>query len=181
MSDVLKLSTGIAPACAEFMAEFRSATTSNPMSMRSRLWMGEVAIDVQPFGSLIRLVEIRSVRRGRGSASKALDWLLSLARKHGVDLSCTAKPLGSDGLSLDALCAWYQRHGFRRDSFGDFRWSGRKPFGGPGLGQGRKPIVEGESSVVLTARVSRAQKAKFDALGGAAWLREAIEKAELTA
>ena len=43
-------------------------------------------------------------------------------------------------------------------------------------GQGRKPLSDAPS-VVLQARVTPDQKAKFDRLGGAPWLRERIDKA----
>lgn len=43
-------------------------------------------------------------------------------------------------------------------------------------GQGRKPLSDA-GSVVLQARVTPEQKAKFERLGGAPWLRERIDKA----
>ncbi len=47
--------------------------------------------------------------------------------------------------------------------------------GGPGRGQGRKPLVEGEVTVVVSIKMTASQKAKLAALGGAAWVREMID------
>ena len=50
--------------------------------------------------------------------------------------------------------------------------------GGPGRGQGRKPIKEGQDTVTVSLRLTTAQRAKLEALGGAAWVRERIDKAK---
>lgn len=49
--------------------------------------------------------------------------------------------------------------------------------GGPGRGQGRKPIKEGEATVMFTMRLTAPQREKLNRLGGAAWLRDRIDKA----
>ena len=50
--------------------------------------------------------------------------------------------------------------------------------GGPGRGQGRKPVKEGEDTVTVSIRVTVPQREKLDRLGGAAWVREKIDKAK---
>ena len=50
--------------------------------------------------------------------------------------------------------------------------------GGPGRGQGRKPLKEGQETVTLSVRLTVAQREKLDRLGGAAWLRDRIDKAK---
>jgi hypothetical protein len=50
--------------------------------------------------------------------------------------------------------------------------------GGPGRGQGRKPIKEGQETVTVSIRLTTPQRAKLERLGGAAWLRDRIEKAK---
>ena len=50
--------------------------------------------------------------------------------------------------------------------------------GGPGRGQGRKPIEEGQETVTVSVRLTVAQRAKLERLGGAAWLRDRIDKAK---
>jgi hypothetical protein len=50
--------------------------------------------------------------------------------------------------------------------------------GGPGRGQGRKPIKEGHETVTVSIRLTVAQRAKLEQLGGAAWLRGRIDKAK---
>lgn len=49
--------------------------------------------------------------------------------------------------------------------------------GGPERGQGRKPLKEGQDTVTLSIRLTVAQRAKLERLGGAAWLRDRIDKA----
>ena len=50
--------------------------------------------------------------------------------------------------------------------------------GGHGRGQGRKPLKEGQETVTVSIRLTVAQRAKLGRLGGAAWLRERIDKAK---
>jgi len=50
--------------------------------------------------------------------------------------------------------------------------------GGPGRGQGRKPIKEGQETVTVSVRLTVAQRAKLERLGDAAWLRDRIDKAK---
>jgi hypothetical protein len=49
--------------------------------------------------------------------------------------------------------------------------------GGPGRGQGRKPLSEGEPLVQVNVRMLPAQKEKLQRLGGAAWVRLKIDQA----
>jgi hypothetical protein len=46
-------------------------------------------------------------------------------------------------------------------------------------GQGRKALPPGEKLVVGSIRLSPAQWAKLEKLGGAQWLRERIDKAKV--
>lgn len=50
--------------------------------------------------------------------------------------------------------------------------------GGPGRGQGRKPLQEGQTTVVAHIRMTEPQKDKLDRLGGPKWVRERIDKAK---
>ena len=52
--------------------------------------------------------------------------------------------------------------------------------GGPGRGQGRKPVKQGEETVALSLRMTTAQRAKLARLGGAEWVRTKIDKARET-
>lgn len=49
--------------------------------------------------------------------------------------------------------------------------------GGPGRGQGRKPIKQGEDTVTVSLRMTAAQRDKLARLGGAEWVRQRIDKA----
>lgn len=50
--------------------------------------------------------------------------------------------------------------------------------GGPGRGQGRKPVKDGEETVTVSLRMTVPQREKLERLGGAAWVREKIDKAK---
>jgi len=50
--------------------------------------------------------------------------------------------------------------------------------GGPGRGQGRKPVKAGEETVTVSLRMTPAQREKLARLGGAKWVRERIERAK---
>ena len=50
--------------------------------------------------------------------------------------------------------------------------------GGPGRGQGRKPVAEGEQTVTVSLRMTVAQRDKLATLGGAGWVRQRIDKAK---
>ncbi len=52
--------------------------------------------------------------------------------------------------------------------------------GGPGRGQGRKPVKTGEETVTLSLRVTLPQREKLARLGGAEWVRAKIDKARET-
>jgi hypothetical protein len=45
-------------------------------------------------------------------------------------------------------------------------------------GQGRKPLSSAEKTVSKTFRLTEAQAAKVERLGGAQWVRDRIEKAK---
>lgn len=55
--------------------------------------------------------------------------------------------------------------------------SSKKRHGGPGRGQGRKPVNEGEPMIVVPIRMTPSQRAKMHRLGGAGWMRERIDEA----
>jgi hypothetical protein len=49
--------------------------------------------------------------------------------------------------------------------------------GGARPGAGRKPLAEGIQSIVWKARLTPEQLDKLERLGGAAWLRDRIDRA----
>lgn len=52
--------------------------------------------------------------------------------------------------------------------------------GGPGRGQGRPPVREGEETITVSLRMTPAQRDKMKRLGGAKWVRDLIDKAKET-
>jgi 2'-5' RNA ligase/8-oxo-dGTP pyrophosphatase MutT (NUDIX family) len=102
------------PALEEFMNDFRSGTGPNPLGHRDRVWNEQVVIEVRPFDGKIHISDITSLFRGKGNASRALDWLCSLADKHGVKMSLTPDAFGDgQGLDDEQLTSWYSRRGFK--------------------------------------------------------------------
>ena len=50
--------------------------------------------------------------------------------------------------------------------------------GGPGRGQGRKPVKQGEETVTVSLRMTPEKRAKLARLGGAEWVRGKIDRAK---
>lgn len=50
--------------------------------------------------------------------------------------------------------------------------------GGPGRGQGRKPLKEGEETVTVGVKMAKSQRDKLQRLGGSKWIRARIDKAK---
>ena len=50
--------------------------------------------------------------------------------------------------------------------------------GGPGRGQGRKPLSPEGPMVPVTLKMTEPQKEKLKRLGGAPWVRQKIDKAK---
>lgn len=50
--------------------------------------------------------------------------------------------------------------------------------GCPNRGQGRKPVKQGEETVTVSLRMTAAQREKLARLGGAAWVRDRIDRAK---
>jgi len=53
----------------------------------------------------------------------------------------------------------------------------QKKRGGPGRGQGRKPVKTGEDTVTVSLRMAGSQRDKLERLGGAGWVRDQIDEA----
>lgn len=50
--------------------------------------------------------------------------------------------------------------------------------GGPGRGQGRKPLQAGEETVIVSMRMTKPQSEKFKRLGSGEWVRLKIDEAK---
>lgn len=50
--------------------------------------------------------------------------------------------------------------------------------GGPGRGQGRKPLPKGEAMVPVMIKMKPGQRDKLARLGGPPWVRDRIDKAK---
>lgn len=101
----------------DFMAEFHRTTWQNPFNNRERVLFHAAAIALTTNGCRddeVRINCVRSLNRGVGYGSLALDWLTKLADKHGVELTGTIEPCGKvrPRFNVNQLKAWYRRHGF---------------------------------------------------------------------
>ena len=50
--------------------------------------------------------------------------------------------------------------------------------GGPGRGQGREPLAQGAPSVLVSVRLTPAQRDQLRKLGGSGWVRRKIDESE---
>jgi hypothetical protein len=98
----------------DFMQEWWKNTVPNPFNNREQIWGdNSVVIALWPFDkAAIRISSMRSLKRGQGKASLALDWLCDMADKHKVTLRGTVVVFDKTGLTKRQLKAWYKRHGF---------------------------------------------------------------------
>lgn len=51
--------------------------------------------------------------------------------------------------------------------------------GGPGRGQGRKPLSQAEATITACFRMTRSERDKLAILGGAKWIRAKIKAAKV--
>ena len=91
------------------MREFREQT--EPYIFTStRVWRGVIAFELDPHHRSVGLGRICALQHGHASA--ALDWLGSLADRHGVKMMGVIEPFGEARLTRKQLAAWYRRHGW---------------------------------------------------------------------
>jgi GNAT superfamily N-acetyltransferase len=114
----------------EFMQAFVAGTDPHPFTHVLRVWNGCAVFEVKQLrpelwgGASVRLSFVQSLERGRGDGSRALDWFLDLARQHGVTVVGDVQRVGTEGLKVRELRAWYKRHGFRVARTGALRFDG---------------------------------------------------------
>ena len=100
-----------------FMQEFESLTQpvgSNRVLSRYGNY-GVFGLTPHAHSGDVNLDIIMAWDKGIGNGSIALQWLLSLADKHGVDITGRIERQGDNGLSTVELRRWYKRHGFKVD------------------------------------------------------------------
>lgn len=97
-----------------FNQEFLENTWPNPMNNREQVLGTFAAFSLTVWQEAITIQSIRSLNRGSGYGSKALDWLCALADEHDVTLNGTVEPIGKKPrLNVLQLKQWYARHGFK--------------------------------------------------------------------
>ncbi len=105
-----------------FLSAYLESTEQNPLCSRERLWNRKAGFILHNFGKSI-VFEMRSLERGKGYGSQALNWLCELAAKYDVTLSGHAAPFGTSKpmLNKHQLKQWYKRHGFLVTRCGEIR------------------------------------------------------------
>ena len=109
-----------------FFKELRGLGFSNPFLPSETVIMREggdkesgAAVDVMPWYGRLHLSSIRSLKRGEGNASYALNKVIELADKNNLTIELDPKPFktGIEGkdFTLKQLKAWYKRHGFKEE------------------------------------------------------------------
>lgn len=91
-----------------------SLGSPNPLNDIEIIVDNIVGIEVKKFDGKIYFQHIRSFDKGKGSASKVLDKVLSIADKHGVSIVLTPVKTDEGGLSNAQLKQWYMRRGFKK-------------------------------------------------------------------
>lgn len=105
---------GVRDALDEIEARF----PANPMNPKERMVMdGDTPIavfEVAARDGKLRLKDIRSLEKGKGSGRAALQAITMIADKHGAEMELTASPFGDEKTRLDKdqLQNWYRRHNF---------------------------------------------------------------------
>lgn len=74
----------------------------------------DVYFDVDVRNKLIEIVEMQVPRtkRGKGRGSRALDWLVAIAKTYNLRVICSPEPFGNIPMFTEKrLSEWYVRHG----------------------------------------------------------------------
>lgn len=111
---VLKLGGGNKKNTDAFMDDWHKSTTDHPFNHRARIH-GGTQVELHPFDGKIHLSDIQSHEPGKGHGTKTLHHIKSLADKHGVTVSGTAKAYAKDKnyiTKTSQLHKWYTKHGF---------------------------------------------------------------------
>lgn len=96
-----------------FMRAFWWKTSPNPFDTGERIWEMRAAFTLSIFDGAIHISAMRSLERGKGHGSEALNFLCALADEHGIVLSGNAKPYGDQPrLASAPLRAFYRARGF---------------------------------------------------------------------
>jgi len=110
-------------ALRKFTNEYQSATSPWVAKPGWRVWRDQVLFHVTIYYGHAYLRHVQALALGRGAGTKAMRWLLELARGHGVSIIGHAgKFLGrkAPGPGVMALRRWYRGLGARFDRRGAF-------------------------------------------------------------
>jgi hypothetical protein len=95
-----------------FLRHLWRETIENPIG-KGRVYEMQVLIHVRPFNGYIYVSEVRALRGfRRGSGTKAMRYLTTLADTFNVRLQLAPERIGSEGMTNAQLRKWYRRFGF---------------------------------------------------------------------
>lgn len=97
------------------MDDIEKGSTPHPFSRNERVFEDIATFDASPFGNSLHLGDIRALKPNQGSATKLIDFLKSIADKHGIPITGVAKAYHkSPGYISDTekLVNWYANRGF---------------------------------------------------------------------
>ena len=126
------------PEQLAFMEEYFSSSYQNPLNERERYWgfelddgsNGFVLTEVKPSEGGIHMSSIETRPEsalGHGLATTIMKEIMSIADKHGVELSLTPVPYGGKAMSKANLTSWYKKLGFSNDPRRGFSYLVRVP------------------------------------------------------
>lgn len=106
-----------------FMQEYYTQTSGNPFVGNQRIYNDETVLEVSPWcrsfedpeNWAVDLKWIQALEPGQGQATRAMEWLTSLADEYGVFIELLAKPTGEPKIPKKKLKEFYGEHGFERD------------------------------------------------------------------
>jgi len=89
--------------------EFLRKTKPHPMDDKASI-VGNAVMHISPSSEGIHIHDIYSLDKGSGAGTKAMEFLISIADKHGVKIHLLAD--GYSDTSSSDLRRWYSRFGF---------------------------------------------------------------------
>lgn len=124
--------SGDVDAAIRVWHEETSAAAADPESVLDYRWWRHVRAVVEAESAYLVLMRIETDPRwrGRGEASRMLEWLKALCDRYDVTLLGQANVDDAEGLGQAELLEWYARHGFHIDDShrgGPLVWYPQRP------------------------------------------------------
>jgi predicted peroxiredoxin len=106
----------------------KSASMRNPINPSELIMFNKVGVELITRGNKVYLQHIRAFEKGKGAGKQAMELLMQLADKHGVEITLCAKSTDRGGMSTSQLKKWYTKYGFVSDKRNDGDYSDEEFF-----------------------------------------------------